>query len=281
MASRSALRFFVAVFLAPCLLMLSAAYCFAETTYYVDSVAGSDTYSGTSASSPWRTIAKVNATSFAPGDHILFKRGDTWRELLSPHSSGEAGSPIVIDAYGTGSTPVLTGANLVPQNAWTLCSGCQSNVWHATISTRPNIVLLNGARGNEKTSISGLSVAGDWYWASDILFVWCTLNPGSYYVRPGVEAGNRAVNVNLSALAYITMQNLELSGANGLPTNGIVYAHSQNGIPPRDLVLNHLTLNNGAGHGVHLEDCNSCVIQDSNISGMGGDGIGLVALHTA
>jgi hypothetical protein len=95
-----------------------------------------------------------------------------------------------------------------------------------------------------------------------------------------VETGNWAVVVNLSAPPYVTVQNLELTGANGLPTNGIVYAHSQNGIPPHDLVLNDLVLSNGAGNGVHLEDCNNCVIQGSNISGMGSDGISLVALHT-
>ena len=76
-----------------------------DTTYYVDSVAGSDSNAGTSSATPWRTIAKVNSTRFTAGDHMLFKRGGTWRELLEPSSSGEAGNPIVIDAYGTGAAP--------------------------------------------------------------------------------------------------------------------------------------------------------------------------------
>src|SRR5215471_3241218 len=267
--------------------LLFSAPCFAssssltiDTTYYVDSMAGNDANSGTSTASPWRTVAKVNSMSFGAGDRILFKRGGTWRELLAPYSSGEAGNPIVIDAYGTGPAPILTGANLLPQSAWTLCSGCPSNVWRANVSTKPNVVLFNSAHGNRKTAISALVAAGDWYWAYDVLYVWCTMNPGSYYLRPGVEAGNRAVVVNLSALAYVTVQNLELTGANGLPTNGIVYAHMQNGIPPRDLVLNNLTISNGAGNGVHFEDCNNCVIQGSNVSGTGADGISLIALHT-
>src|SRR5215469_296436 len=261
--------------------LLFAARCFAETTYYVDSVAGSDTNSGTFVMAPWRTVAKVNSTRFAPGDHILFKRGSRWRELLSPDSSGEAGNPIVIDAYGTGAAPILTGTNLVAPGSWALCSACQINVWRAEVSTPPNIVMFDGARGNEKASIAALSSPGDWYWTSDILYVWCTLNPGSHYLNPGVEAGNRAVVVNLSALAYLTLQNLNLTGANGLPTNGIIYAHTQDGVPPRSLVLNNLTLGNGAGQGIHLEDCTNCVIQGSDISGMGNDGICLVTLHTA
>jgi len=84
-----------------------------NTTYYVDSVAGNDGNAGTSSATPWRTIAKVNSAQFAAGDHILFKRGRTWHELLEPPSSGEAGSPIVIDAYGTGAAPTASCSHRV------------------------------------------------------------------------------------------------------------------------------------------------------------------------
>jgi parallel beta-helix repeat protein len=280
MILRAGSRFLFILLLSHCLPLFSAR-CLAETSYYVDSLAGSDANSGTSVKAPWRTVAKVNSAHFAPGDHILFKRGSRWRELLSPASSGEAGNPIVIDAYGTGAAPILTGTNLEPQGSWRLCSGCQRDVWHAEVPTRPNIVVFDGVRGDEKTSIAALSSPGDWYWTSDILYVWCTLNPGSYYLNPGVEAGNRSVVVNLSALAYVTLQNLNLTGANGLSTNGVIYAHMQSRIPPRNLVLNNLTLSNGAGQGIHLEDCTNCVIRESNISSMGNDGICMVTLHTA
>ena len=53
-------------------------------TYYVDATGGSDNNDGTGA--PWQTVAKVNATTFQPGDSILFKRGETWTgtRLLVP-----------------------------------------------------------------------------------------------------------------------------------------------------------------------------------------------------
>jgi parallel beta-helix repeat protein len=250
-------------------------------SYYVDSVNGNDSNSGTSSSSPWRTIAKVNSSNFAAGDHILFKRGDSWRESLSLSSSGEAGNPIVIEAYGTGEAPIISGADLVGQASWTLCWSCQSNVWRATVSRQPNIVAFNGALGTPKSSIAALMGAGEWYWSSDVLYVWCSMNPGSYYTNPGVEVGSRALVVNLSSRSYITLQNLVLHNANGLPTSGIVYAHTQNGIPPHDLILKSLALSNSAGHGVHLEDCNNCVVQGSTISAVQSDGICLVSLNTA
>jgi hypothetical protein len=76
-------------------------------TYYV-SITGSDTNPGTQAQ-PWKTIAKVNVSSFSPGDSILFKRGETWSETLIPPSSGSAGSPITFGAYGTGDLPTIDG----------------------------------------------------------------------------------------------------------------------------------------------------------------------------
>ncbi len=58
------------------------------TTYYVDATNGNDSYTGTSESAAWKTIAKVNASSFSPGDNILFKRVETWREQLIVPSIG-------------------------------------------------------------------------------------------------------------------------------------------------------------------------------------------------
>ena len=44
-------------------------------TYYIDTTNGNDKNDGLSEPSPWKTIAKVNALRFNPGDQILFKRG--------------------------------------------------------------------------------------------------------------------------------------------------------------------------------------------------------------
>ena len=44
-------------------------------TYYVDATNGNDSNNGPSEAMPWKTIAKVNAAVFNPGDQILFKGG--------------------------------------------------------------------------------------------------------------------------------------------------------------------------------------------------------------
>jgi parallel beta-helix repeat protein len=83
-------------------------------TYYVSTV-GSDSLDGLTPSTPWKTVSKINSTLFSPGDSILFKRGETWREQLIIPSSGEAGNPITFGAYGEGPRPRIAGAvNVVP-----------------------------------------------------------------------------------------------------------------------------------------------------------------------
>ena len=61
-------------------------------TYYVDATTGDDSKDGLSPGTAWKTIAKVNVSAFLPGDQILLKRGEVWRESLVPPSSGTAGN---------------------------------------------------------------------------------------------------------------------------------------------------------------------------------------------
>ena len=85
--------------------------------WYVDQTGGDDGNSGTSPSDAWKTIAKVNGSSFSAGDSVLFKRGETWSETLTVPSSGTSGSPITFGAYGTGDDPVIDGSTTL--SSWT------------------------------------------------------------------------------------------------------------------------------------------------------------------
>lgn len=85
----------------------------AATTFYVDALNGSDGNSGTAPSLAWQSLDKVNHAAFHPGDHILFKSGSHWNGYLAPKSSGEEGSPIVIDSYGGTALPRIDGAGQV------------------------------------------------------------------------------------------------------------------------------------------------------------------------
>src|SRR5581483_8910294 len=79
------------------------------TAYYVDCSASSN--GSGSQSSPWNGVSSVNATTFQPGDQILFKRGTTCTGALAPKGSGSSGAPITVDAYGTGALPVIAAGS--------------------------------------------------------------------------------------------------------------------------------------------------------------------------
>lgn len=81
-------------------------------TYYVDSIQGNDDDAGTSPNRAWKSLAKVNATTFLPGDRILLKSGAVWRGQLWPKGSGAEGRPIMLDMYGGGVKPVIHGDGL-------------------------------------------------------------------------------------------------------------------------------------------------------------------------
>ena len=56
---------------------------------------------------PWKTLAKVSATTLVAGDRVLLKCGDTWTEELAPKGNGTARNPIIIGYYGKGAKPVI------------------------------------------------------------------------------------------------------------------------------------------------------------------------------
>ncbi|RPH34979.1 MAG: hypothetical protein EHM91_17800, partial [Planctomycetota bacterium] len=78
---------------------------------------GNDANDGRTPATAWKTVAKVNATTFAPGDQVLFARGGEWRESLKAPSSGAPGKPIVFAAYGTGAKPKFWGSDVVTVGA--------------------------------------------------------------------------------------------------------------------------------------------------------------------
>ncbi len=81
-------------------------------TFHV-SPRGDDTKDGGSPATAWRTVARVNAHGFEPGDEIHFERGGEWRESLVASSSGTTDHPIVYAGYGTGPRPKFWGSDLV------------------------------------------------------------------------------------------------------------------------------------------------------------------------
>lgn len=186
------------------------------TTYYVDATAGHDTSDGRSPATAWKTLAKVSAQSFAPGDTIRLACGQRWREQLTIASSGATNNSITFGAYGAGAPPVISGANAI--TGWSQQS---SNIWKAPCSAQPNIIAVGGAAGNRQTALSALAAARDWFWSGGTLYLYSTNSP-ALLASPGVEASARTYCIyadGRSHLSFIGLR-LELGNRSCLRVNG-------------------------------------------------------------
>jgi hypothetical protein len=165
-------------------------------TYYVSQSSGNDENDGRSAETAWQNIEKVNNGNFLPGDSILFKRSDTWREELVISWSGEENNPITFGTYGIGDKPQI----LASENAdnWSTVAGT-SNIWRsATSLERPDMgkpasiffveagetvwgrTLGYSSIPTCDSSYSILQEEYDWCWDNGIV-VYATENPATLY----------------------------------------------------------------------------------------------------
>lgn len=118
---------------------------FANATNYYVSNTGSDGAAGTSTGTAWQNISKVNSSfaSFAAGDSILFKRGETWYGTIDIGKSGSSGNPIVFGAYGTGAKPIIHGFTTI--TGWTNEGG---GIYSKVITSeyQTNMVTIDGVQ---------------------------------------------------------------------------------------------------------------------------------------
>lgn len=105
----SKLKKVISLFIALCLLLSPAVFSTTAkaadgasvgTTYYISSSRGNDANDGRSPATAWKSIDKVNATTFQPGDTILFKSRDEWHGQIWFKGRGTAEHPIKVDMYG-------------------------------------------------------------------------------------------------------------------------------------------------------------------------------------
>lgn len=97
---------------------------------------GNDNASGHSDVNAWATISKINATTFAVGDTINFKRGSTLRGSITIRQSG-----ITLQSYGTNTAPapIISGGILL--NSWHYNGG---NIWATLAPSLVSNLFVNG-----------------------------------------------------------------------------------------------------------------------------------------
>jgi hypothetical protein len=239
-------------------------------------------------SSPWNTLASVNALTFNPGDQILFDRGTTCSGELAPQGSGTTSSPIVIDAYGTGAQPIIDGGMNTAAVQLTGQQGWEINNLEIVGGNKYGVYIIGSAPNTAYTHfrLTNLNVHGAHYVSSTtndsdeiLITIGNTGESINDVVIDGVAAHDSTVNNGIYVDAgapfntstpvlgnNITIQNSTVyniyemgmtifAASNGMMQNNVV--HNSGQCPP----------NPGCGPGASggLMDlyCQTCIIQNN------------------
>ncbi len=128
------------------------------TTYYVSTLHGKDTNSGTSQNEPFYSLQKINHQNLGPGDRILLEAGSVFTNGYL-HLFGQSGSeeaPIVIDRYGEGADPIIDTNG---QGVWFQNYGQRlDNTWHKYQGYVSSSILLYDT---EYIEIQNLEIVND------------------------------------------------------------------------------------------------------------------------
>jgi parallel beta-helix repeat protein len=245
--------------------------CFSQN-YYVSSSSGADSNDGSSAQRPFKTLTKISALQFLPGDSIFLKRGDKWNEKLKLRSSGSSGKPITIDAYGTGKKPQITGITTIDPKSWRQVG--ESGIYYRITGkpygvfedgvkiiddNRYNIPDGNNAKGNPTLTGSG----GDWYFDSPTF---------TLYYRPTsgvpsdhlVQYSPSSAGIYISKQSYIVIRNINISYIGG----SAIYVYSSDHI-----TVDNCDISYTFEHGIQFRSSKGYNVATNNTITHIGDGI--------
>jgi hypothetical protein len=200
------------------LLLLSSWLAHSQAATYYVSNSGSDSNVGTSTSSPWKTIAKVNSASEASGSSVLFLYTGTWHEQLTAKagvtygSYGGSSSCTVSTALVATCTdmPVIDGADVV--TGWSVYSGSTYKAPYAYTATKGFVDAVYQQTTPltlESSTRKVESTAGSFYSSRGYVYVHLAsgANPSSHTIE---ICGSRKYGISIGNISNVTINGLEI-----------------------------------------------------------------------
>ena len=231
------------------------------TTYYV-SPSGSDAASGTTVSSAWKTIDKVNASTLTPGTCVYFAGGATFEGgiYLDSADAGSAAQHVVLGSYGTGKATIYSATNngVFAYNT--------AGVTVQDLSIIGNGYDANGSTGiyfyndlPEATQLSGITIQRvdvAWYGGSGIML--------GAYPADGSKSGFTDILITASAAHDNADAGIQTYGVYSATAVG--YAHHN--VVIRDVQafnnVGRIDKGNNSGNGIVLGDVDGALIEKSS-----------------
>lgn len=165
---------------------------------YFDSVNGDDKNDGLTPETPWKSLILLNQITCLPGTSIYLKAGSQWHASIALHGSGSGEYPIVMNCYGKGKAPIISGDH----TRYTLKLENQQ-YWEIK-----NVEISNYHASEETLSMTDWELHNINYWAE-----------GNELPQDTVSRINKVAILVLAKdtgeLKHLHFSNLEIHGVNG------------------------------------------------------------------
>lgn len=205
--------------------------------YYVDATNGNDSNSGNSVTSPWKSLAKVAASTFISGTTIFLKRDEIWREQLDLPSSH-----VTLDAYGSGTKlPLIDGS--IEVSGWVDEGG-------GLYSKQVNLE-ANEALGNISENGVMLSFLP---WKSTPAATFSSVGSGTFSFDYSQKRLFIKVSANPSGKTYLVSRKL----------------YGVSAIDKSDILIQNVTIARFSLNGINFQNCQNCSVKNVTISNGGG-----------
>lgn len=272
-------------------------------TYYI-SPTGNNNAAGTSQSTAWQSISKLNTINLMPGTIVLFEGGKVFQGsiVLDASDGNDISSPLLISSYGVGKATIQSGAaiginayntkGLQIANLIIEGSGMSTNTTHGIIlSTNIGGDIKLGNIKITNVEIRNYGLVGLCIYSSlgntgfkDVLIDQVHI----HHVRENglLISGYTAPNHIGWSHENIIIRNTEVDNVPGYADpnvhrgSGIIMAQVDNGVIEKSVAHHNGSANIHCGGpgGIWVYDCNNITIQHcesySNSSGTGCDGLG-------
>ena len=247
--------------------------------FYIDSINGNDSDDGKTQETAWKTLANVNAYMFSPGDVIHLKCGSTFSSGLNLQGSGTSDMPIIVNTYGTGNKPRISGElTLLNVEYWEVNNieidrqnasgsgvrvvadnfGCANHLYFKNLD-------IKNAKGNLSGDDGGFWIKFTWSsvdtWFNDLLIENCTItncdrNGILITDWPAHDQGSRSTNV--------VIRGNEINNVGG---DGIFWVNCDGALVENNVVrYAQQRATNRACAGLWPHTCSGSVIQYNEVS---------------
>jgi len=253
-------------------------------TWYIDSEMGNDNNRGTSINAPWKTVDRVSAVIFHPGDRILFKADSRFKGHLWPKGKGYPDAPIVIDMYGEGNKPVIDAAGfynevllLYNTECWEINNlelvnkGKGNPPFRAGVNIKidnfgiaRHIYLKNltirDINGTTYKNAKGPDIINDQYQAVGRL----GFDTESWRCGAGIRFTNKGDSIR-SRFEDLLIENCHLARTDrdGIDLYSSYLDHGKNWFPNKKVIIRNNFLEDFGGDGIVVRGCDSALIENN------------------